>query len=218
MIQLAIDESSGAAKIVNTAVATSWQLDGYVIQSAVPGGLLPDPANVPDSGWDSLTDAGLSGWREVAPTSEALSEVNLGGSLTLAPGEELNLGLPLDAGVATLADLTFDFNLPDLGSLSGQVVPFAGSFLAADFNKDGNVDGDDFLAWQSGFGALAGATQEEGDADDDGDVDGDDFLTWQQQFGGNSGGTGSTVPEPATSCICLATLIWLTARRAHRVR
>jgi hypothetical protein len=66
---------------------------------------------------------------------------------------------------------------------------------AADFNSDGNVDGDDFLAWQNGFGIMQGATRNDGDADGDGDVDGDDFLVWQTEFG-IVGGSSSAVPEP----------------------
>jgi hypothetical protein len=54
--------------------------------------------------------------------------------------------------------------------------------LAADFDGDGDVDGDDFLIWQSGFGNPEADHWSEGDADFDGDVDGDDFLIWQNQF------------------------------------
>jgi hypothetical protein len=63
----------------------------------------------------------------------------------------------------------------------------------ADFDLDGDVDGDDFLLWQSSFGPSA-----LGDADADGDTDGDDFLVWQTQFGNASGGAGTAIPEPAS--------------------
>lgn len=62
----------------------------------------------------------------------------------------------------------------------------------ADFNGDGDVDGDDLAAWQSGFGGTAA-----GDADGSGWVDGHDFLVWQQQFTGSGGGLQTSVPEPA---------------------
>ncbi len=58
------------------------------------------------------------------------------------------------------------------------------SGLAADFDKDGDVDGQDFLIWQANFPTLDGsATQSTGDASGDGNVDGSDFLIWQSEFG-----------------------------------
>ncbi len=65
---------------------------------------------------------------------------------------------------------------------------------SADFDEDGDVDGEDFLAWQTGFGTASGATKADGDADLDGDVDGEDFLVWQTQFG-TSTGSGAAASE-----------------------
>lgn len=63
----------------------------------------------------------------------------------------------------------------------------------ADFDGDGDVDGDDLEDWQAAFGQTAN-----GDADDDGDSDGHDFLEWQRQFGsGQSISANVAVPEPA---------------------
>ena len=50
---------------------------------------------------------------------------------------------------------------------------------AADFDHDGDIDGDDLIAWQSNFGMSDSATHAQGDSNADGDVDGNDFLTWQ---------------------------------------
>ncbi len=66
-----------------------------------------------------------------------------------------------------------------------------GSSLAADFDKDGDVDGADFLVWQTNFFTPTGATPNDGDADGDGDVDGEDFLIWQLEFAGESTGAGA---------------------------
>ena len=41
--------------------------------------------------------------------------------------------------------------------------------ISADFDLDMDVDSDDFLAWQSGFGMQSGAIHAQGDADRDGD-------------------------------------------------
>ena len=75
---------------------------------------------------------------------------------------------------------------------------------AADFEEDGDVDGQDLLAWQGGFGMLD-PDHKDGDADLDGDVDGSDFLTWQSQFQGASLlASQIQVPEPGSL------LLWLT--------
>ena len=61
----------------------------------------------------------------------------------------------------------------------------------ADFNSDGDVDGQDFLAWQRGYGIQApNAAKANGDADNDRDVDGDDLGIWKGQFG--TGGAAAT--------------------------
>ncbi len=89
---------------------------------------------------------------------------------------------------------------------------------AADFDADGDVDGDDLALWQNGFGTLSGATEVDGDADLDGDVDGADFLTWQQQLGSTAPSLASSqaVSEPATAMmLILATPLLLIYRTRH---
>ena len=51
-----------------------------------------------------------------------------------------------------------------------------------DFDGDQDVDGADFVVWQTHFPTTSGATVETGDADGDGDVDGADFVVWQTNF------------------------------------
>ena len=76
----------------------------------------------------------------------------------------------------------------------------------ADFDADGDVDGDDFLVWQASFETDAG-----GDANGDGATDGDDFLLWQAEFepaGRGASGRAVSVPEPTSlwllaSCVAL---------------
>jgi hypothetical protein len=74
--------------------------------------------------------------------------------------------------------------------------------VAGDFDGDGDVDGADFVAWQTNFPKASGATLEQGDADGDGDVDGADFVVWQTNFPHTAG--AASVCEPAS--IALATL------------
>jgi hypothetical protein len=56
--------------------------------------------------------------------------------------------------------------------------------VAADFDGDGRVTGNDFLAWQRGLGtpALKGSAAV-GDADGDRDVDASDLATWRGNYG-----------------------------------
>ena len=91
--------------------------------------------------------------------------------------------------------------------------------LLADFDHDGDVDGQDFLIWQSGFGTVSGATKSDGDADGDGDVDGSDFLIWQAEFGSTTGGGAATATAPSTLVAPLdAAGRTLRTRTLHRMR
>ncbi|MDC0936429.1 autotransporter-associated beta strand repeat-containing protein [Pirellulales bacterium] len=83
--------------------------------------------------------------------------------------------------------------------------------FTADFDNDGDVDGDDLAQWVGDFGGTGS------DADNDGDSDGADFLSWQQQFTGNLNpiSASTTVPEPSTLVLLigLAALGILARRR-----
>jgi hypothetical protein len=86
---------------------------------------------------------------------------------------------------------------------------------SADFDGDGDVDGQDFLTWQRGVGTTGTGSPSTGDANDDFDVDGDDLAVWRSQFGGaGSLGTVSAVPEPAA----FAMAAWLVAAAVYRRR
>jgi len=96
--------------------------------------------------------------------------------------------------------------------------------LAADFDTDDDVDGADFLAWQSGFGILSGATRSQGDADCNGLIDEIDQQIWEQSFGLASASSGLrsaalVVPELSTSAYALMAIVYffftsrLTLRR-----
>ena len=52
----------------------------------------------------------------------------------------------------------------------------------ADFNRNGEVEGQDFLAWQRGSGIAVGASFGQGDADRDGDVDAEDLANWRSNY------------------------------------
>jgi hypothetical protein len=84
------------------------------------------------------------------------------------------------AVVASLSDDAYDAVLPQsfVATVRDDLRQFS-----ADFAADGRINGNDFLAWQRGLGATAGATNAQGDADNDGDVDRDDLTRWRAQVG-----------------------------------
>jgi hypothetical protein len=84
-----------------------------------------------------------------------------------------------------------------------------------DFDSDGDVDGADFVAWQTNFPTASGATLDRGDADGDGDVDGADFVVWQTNFPFTPGPGAAPVPEPAS---CLMAIISFAAMALVRAR
>ncbi len=90
-----------------------------------------------------------------------------------------------------------------------------GTFLPADFDEDGDVDGDDLADLRSNFGT--GTTKTQGNADDDGDVDGSDFLIWQQQVGTTPATPAAgAIPEPASAAIAGLGLIGLAVLRRRQ--
>ncbi len=86
-------------------------------------------------------------------------------------------------------DVVGDYEL-----LVSSVEEIPASSLAADFDDDGDVDGDDLTKWQAAYDV-----DDMADADDDGDSDGRDFLIWQIQHGASLPLTEAlaTVPEPS---------------------
>jgi hypothetical protein len=92
----------------------------------------------------------------------------------------------------------------------------------ADFDDDGDVDGNDFLIWQRGFGLSGPAVPlAAGNADGDLDIDAADLAIWVSQFGTTPPQTvnAAAVPEPSALAICgvaLATACGAFARRRQQ--
>jgi hypothetical protein len=84
--------------------------------------------------------------------------------------------------------------------------------VPGDFDSDGDVDGADFVVWQTHFPAASGGALATGDADGDGDVDGADFVVWQTNFPTSPGPGSSPVPEPAALIIALCSLAAIRLR------
>jgi hypothetical protein len=73
--------------------------------------------------------------------------------------------------------------LPQAGVVTSSVVTSLSLTAAADFDKDGDVDGADLLIWQSGVGLSDDALPSQGDANRDRTVNADDLEIWRAQFG-----------------------------------
>lgn len=75
--------------------------------------------------------------------------------------------------------------------------------LGGDFDNDGDVDGQDFLAWQRGFGPTYDAA---------------DLADWQQNYGAgaSAGANAGGVPEPSGWLLMLSGLAGAGLRRSRR--
>ena len=120
-------------------------------------------------------------WLSDGSGSFSASGQSLGGAFSLA---------------VAVGDLDGDGDLDTLvGNEGANTVWLNQDPRPGDFDDDQDIDGDDFLIWQDGFGIQSRATRHNGDADFDGDVDGDDFVIWQTNFdAGATTGNASAVP------------------------
>ncbi len=94
----------------------------------------------------------------------------------------------------------------------GIFVSDAASYYASDFDRDGDVDGDDLTKWRDDHGANGNS-----DADGDGTTSGLDYLTWQRQKGLGTQVPATIVPEPVTHCLLGVGLVQILGQR-RRVR
>jgi hypothetical protein len=117
-----------------------------------------------------------------------------------------NAAIDVIAGLAALAPGAIAANSSVDWYDTTVTSPFTGLAVAAsistalqpgDFNSDGDVDGADFVVWQSNFPGT-GKNLATGDADGDGDCDGADFIIWQTNYPFPASPGTSPVPEPGT--------------------
>ena len=102
----------------------------------------------------------------------------------------------LDA--AALDDIGWDIQVPVV-------------YAAADFDTDGDVDGNDLNILETWYGPYTN-----GDADGDGDTDGTDALIWQRQYTGPINPLTANVPEPTSMVLVGAWLVTAAMRRPRR--
>ncbi len=111
---------------------------------------------------------------------------------------------PTDLSDVTIKLVVFNSNGTGFAELNYDRVTGLNSINNADFDADLDVDGNDFLIWQRGFGT--GSMHSQGDVNNSSNVDGDDLSYWENQFGKVAGSLApsvSSVPEPASSTALL---------------
>jgi autotransporter-associated beta strand protein len=140
---------------------------------------------------------------------------DIGGALTGGPHVIATYG-SLVGTFGTTLDLPLGYIL-DYDYLGNQIALVA-SAHPGDFDSDGDVDGADFVAWQTNFPTASGATLAQGDADGDGDVDGADFVVWQTNFPFTPGPGASPVPEPIGFASCAIGVLGLALAGRRRAR
>jgi hypothetical protein len=144
--------------------------------------------------------------------------VRVGDQLEIAPGELRAIAALENFATSTGSDgrprsfndrgeIVLNVTLDD--GRKGVFVSNAAAYFAADFDRDGAVDGADLAQWNAAYPHSGAA-----DGDGDGDSDAADFLVWQRQLGSSLAAAAQvTVPEPASVALVAIALICRCGRR-----
>ena len=73
--------------------------------------------------------------------------------------------------------------------------------VRGDYNGDGDVDADDYLAWTQTYGASGPNLKADGNRD--GFVGAADFVVWRNALPTGGGVSGTIVPEPSTALMLI---------------
>ncbi len=170
---LRVNPNTGQAFIKNDSLQT-LKLDGYSILSST----------------GALNGAGFtglgSGWQTSSPTTaNSLTQTNLLGSTTLAPGAQIAIGDISSTNFTTQAakdGLSLQFLLAE-GFTSGAA--------EGDYNNDGVVNAADYTVWRDHLGQTFQLTNE-GAGVTAGMVTAEDYDLWKANFGQMGGPTPET--------------------------
>jgi PEP-CTERM motif len=191
------------AVLWNQESSQSFDVDVYTIQSA-SGSLKP-------AGFSGFASHGVAGWELVAPSTNALSELNLSSSTALAPGAAQVLGSAFTTGAMQDLQLQFHVVGPSTQPLNGTVI--YRNQLAGDVNNDAVVNIFDINLISSNWATTGLA----GDGNYDGAVDIFDVNYVSSHWGNTLGGGVATVPEPS-SFVLLAVGLLTSCGHAYRRR
>lgn len=99
---------------------------------------------------------------------------------------------------------------------SGKIYAIKSLIPAGDYDRDGDVDGDDLLRWQRELGATQ-APYSGADGNGDGVVDAGDLAVWNAHFGGTAvAAAADATPEPGGATIALVGLALALSGRPRR--
>jgi hypothetical protein len=169
----------------------------------------------------TLTDASAELWvaKETGPYElrDSLSGqdfAGLQGEVLVSDPTPFTIGRgAFNNGITDWSDAIIDeVRLTDVALAPNQFLFLAGGGGEdADFDNDGDVDGQDALIWQRGLGAGSNAT---GDANGDAAVNGDDLAIWRNQFGSSA---VAAIPEPTAALLLVSAATLVGAARRGRI-
>ncbi|MEM8679706.1 MAG: hypothetical protein AAGF97_10180, partial [Planctomycetota bacterium] len=195
--------------------------DSFTILSALVGvsgqfATLDLPALGAGLAWDVVYDPTLVNLQVIQMISDP--DFNQDGMLDCLDADALVAEIvagtnmaPFDlTGDGAVDNLDLDQWLADAGAAN---LASGNPYLVGDANLDGNVDGADFVAWNSNkFTAVAAWCS--GDFNADGLVDGSDFIAWNDNKFTSADAAMIAVPEPTTSfTLCGLVILGLIRRR-----
>lgn len=181
-------------------------------------------------GFDS--DLGFGADEVLSAHGDSGGPAFIGGAIAAvtAWGDRLPAADVTDELDSSWGEINFDTPVSEFREFIEQATGGAALFVTdGDFDKDGAVDGRDFLLWQRQFGEENFPAA---DGSGDGVVDATDHLLWRDNFGTstlqrslssvpkfsldtNNNRTGTTIPEPTTLLLCILMGMFLAAPRSY---
>ena len=147
----------------------------------------------------AVTLAAESGWTFAPELGDVFTILTAPGGI-VGQFDDLLQPLGLPTGIRFVTQYT-----------ANSVRLFADDTYEADFDRDGDVDGDDLAVWRTHYGPNNYA-----DANSDGISDGADFLVWQRQNGLGGAVMTTMIPEPSTATLlCIAAAAPMLRRRSR---